>query len=155
MQKGIEGCFPHKIIPYTLKRCGLPYQANSRCFLFIAEHGKCRRTNTWDGVLSPSPLGLLGLGRKAVLSLRVSTERSKKRYPGVTCDCTIASGHAASHHTQSEPPLRLPQPKSGAAVRAEKRRGVSFETTSTKAFPGEDQPQMLHLTLLITLRGYT
>jgi len=87
--------------------------------------------------LSPSPLGLLGLRRKVILYFfRVSTERYKKRYPGVTCDCTIASGYAASHHTQSEPPLRLPQPKSGTGVRAEKRRGVSFETTSTNAgFP--------------------
>ena len=72
-----------------------------------------------------------------------------------TCDRTIASGHAASHHTKSEPPLKLHQSKSGTGVRAEKRRGVSFETTSTKAFPVEDQPQMLLITLLITLRGYT
>jgi hypothetical protein len=49
----------------------------------------------------------------------------------------------------------LHQPKSGTGVRAEKRRDVSFKTTSTKAFPVEDQPQMLLITLLITLRGYS
>lgn len=51
--------------------------------------------------------------------------------------------------------LMLPQPKSGTGVRAEKRRGVSCETTSLKAFPVEDQPQMFHLTLVITPGGYS
>src|SRR6266566_110915 len=75
-------------------------------------------------------------GGKLYSTLRVSTERYKKRYPGITCDCTIASGHAASHHTKSKPPLILHQPKSGTVVRAEKRRGVSCETTSTnEGFP--------------------
>ena len=50
MQNGIEGCFPQKIIPHALRRCALPYQASSRHLLFIAEHDKCGRAKTWDGV---------------------------------------------------------------------------------------------------------
>ena len=38
--------------------------------------------------------------------------------------------------------------QNGTGVRAEKRRGVSCEVTSTKAFPVGDQPQLLHLTLI-------
>jgi hypothetical protein len=44
MQNGIEGCFPQKNIPHTLRRCALSYQASSHRFLFIAEHDKCGRT---------------------------------------------------------------------------------------------------------------
>ena len=87
---------------------------------------------------------------------RISTKRYKKRYPDVTCDCAIVSGYAARHQTESEPPLLLLQPNGGTGVRAENRRGVSCETTSrNEAFPVEDQQQMLHLTLCITLCGYS
>ncbi len=47
MQNGIEGYFPQKIIPHTLSRCALSYQASSRRFLFIAEHDKCGRAVSW------------------------------------------------------------------------------------------------------------
>src|SRR6266852_1451301 len=45
MQNGIEVCFPQKIIPHTLSRCALSYQARSRRFLFIAEHDKYGRAS--------------------------------------------------------------------------------------------------------------
>ena len=43
MQNGIEGCFPQKIIPHTLRRRALSDQASSGRFLFSAEHYKCGR----------------------------------------------------------------------------------------------------------------
>ena len=92
---------------------------------------------------------------KPFSALRISTKRYTKRYPGVTYDCAIASGPAASHTTKSEPSLILPQPTGGTGVRAELRRGVSCETTTPKGFPVEDQPQVLHLTLCITFCGYS
>src|SRR5438477_1106836 len=43
MQNGIEGCFPPRIIPHTLRGCALSSQASSRRFLFRAEHDNCGR----------------------------------------------------------------------------------------------------------------
>jgi len=50
-QNGIEGYFPQKIIPHAVSRCEMSYQASSRHFLFLAEHGKCGRTNIRYGIL--------------------------------------------------------------------------------------------------------
>ena len=48
MQNGFEGCFPQKIIPHTLSRFALSYQASSSRFLVIAEHYKCGRATFQD-----------------------------------------------------------------------------------------------------------
>src|SRR5690242_18131513 len=77
------------------------------------------------------PSGLLGLGRKAILCFKSIHEALNRLYMclhnGIRLCCT-------SQYT-CESPLRMPQPTNGRRARAEKKRGVSGETTSTKITP--------------------
>ena len=89
MQNGIEGCFPQKIIPHTLRRCALSSQASSRRFLFLAEHDKCGRAiepgtgqKQLDNPKKVRASSLMKTGECALLDVGCMDERWRGRDEG-------------------------------------------------------------------------